>query len=608
MRSLHFTFAVLLAFVGGSSAHAASVTNGQGGASSVVTANYNSGTGLLSWTYNYTAGVGTDGRNWDAGGWLYLVSGDGVTSGTSIFDNNTGTTASNAGTVAVSVGQWVLIAARNATSDPGPSWWTVNPDQKMWFQVGAATDSTRIPFNVQNTGTVAKWYGIENTADPGMVTGPQLVEPGEYYTGTIASPPGDTSTYRVVEIRVDDAFADGGGEIDSFVSTSGTTTYDFSGYTSSASGTLTPSSGTAGPAQNTDLMISGTTVSAGSGSFASFSNPNAVTTTTPGSASTQGSDAANTNAITKAIGEVKQAVLSSSSGGGGTDMSGVHSRLDSINTNLQKMETKAERDAKIAAGQTAVDAVASSNAGAMSGALSGSVATAETTAGTVGTSGMLGNAAGLKNTLPLPTITSYADSAHVVATTDPFLSQLQLDTNPFTNPAAAALLGGGTLSSFAAWVRNITVWAIVVAFLLYVAKEVKATCYQLGATRPMPLSPGTQIVLHTSVLGNSVGVPAAGVMWAAATIVFSTFILAAPTLIIAYFSTNAGVESMITAASAAASAASGAPSFIGNALSYTNKFFPLVLAVTAMINGVLVQIAAITQWIVYSVGIKLSPL
>jgi len=176
-------FAVLvLSFSVLTQSWAASVSNSQGAATSTVTANWNATTGSLTYSWAYTNGVGPDGRNWASGGWLYLVSGEGVTSGTVIFDNSAPTSPNGSGSTTIAPGQWVLIAARNVTGDAGPLWYVVNPDEKRWFRAvdpatGNATKEKSQLIKFENTTDHKLMYTVKD--QDGNIIAQFYVNPGE---------------------------------------------------------------------------------------------------------------------------------------------------------------------------------------------------------------------------------------------------------------------------------------------------------------------------------------------------------------------------------------------------------------------------------------------
>lgn len=297
-----------------------------------------------------------------------------------------------------------------------------------------------------------------------------------------------------------------------------------------------------------------------------------------------------------------------SGGGSATDMTATNGKLDTLNTAVGGLETRSQRDAKITDGQTAANSDATTKGNAAQGKMDSASNSAASTGNGLESSGMMSSMKGVATGNPFGTDNGYAWTEHIVADVGLFKAT-GIDTNPFTSAFVAEFLGGGSLSAWAAWVRNFITWACCLGFLMMVAAEVYETCKSLGMTTPMPLSNGTQIVLRTAVLGNSVGVPAAGILWAVTTVVYSTLLLAAPALIVAAWSTASGAPSVTTQAASALSAASaGLTTIVSNALSYINRFLPLALLATIYVNRLLVKVAAVTKYVVYSIGVKISSL
>jgi len=153
----------------GPAAKAVTVTNSYSGSSTSVTITYNSSDGKLYWTRNFVAGGG----GWAPGGWLHLVSGSGVTSGTTIWDVSPPSSTSASGSFSVTPGQWYMAAAR--VSGPG-SWWLVNPDQYVWLQIPVVPCQAVMPA-LTNTTAYPIHYRIQHSLDGVVAT--VIVNPGE---------------------------------------------------------------------------------------------------------------------------------------------------------------------------------------------------------------------------------------------------------------------------------------------------------------------------------------------------------------------------------------------------------------------------------------------
>ena len=192
--------------------------------------------------------------------------------------------------------------------------------------------------NPSSTKTIN--VGIKNNTT-GRVFATMYIGPGATYEHCITVLPTDTATYQTVVVDVDGAFA--AGTVTMYTDANGINSYDFTGYTTAVGTGKTASDGV--EAGQTPPGTTGISAAPGSGGTSApingaiASNPNAVPTGGTG-APTQGTDATNTNAITAAINSLKGAI--GASGGGGTDVSGIHTRLDTANTHLEKMSKMAD--------------------------------------------------------------------------------------------------------------------------------------------------------------------------------------------------------------------------------------------------------------------------
>lgn len=506
----------------------------------------------------------------------------------------------------------------------------------LWDSGAAAPPSYKyktLSFSLTNSSDLWKWAGIFSQEQPGIMQLAARIGPGQSKSWAVTVQDTDTSHYYAAFV---DAAASTGAEMvtQNLGEGQGDQVLYYQGVTPDASTATVAQTSQSSGAQGSNTLGSGTYVAAvptGGGSptitgngqqttgtadaatnahVSSVGNSINKTITDVGAAlqqtikSTSGTDTAALNSINAAVQNLP--VVATNTAAVASNVAAMKSSVDALKTSVDGLETAAQRDAKVAAAQNSANTDATSKAGAMNGQVQASMSQASGVASGLNSSGMLADAKGLAGALPVPADTGYADQAHVVASAG--LLSDGIDTNPFTSPAVASVIGEGTLSAFAAWCRNALGWCICVGFLVYVAKEVKTTCHQIGNTQPMRLSAGTEIVLHTSALGNSIGVPAAGIMWGAQVIVISTLLLAAPVIIVAAFSTVSGAPDLIATAIANRTAAGSPGAVVSNALSYTNKFVPLTLVFTSLVNGILVQVGAITQWVIYAVGIKLIPI
>jgi len=132
--------------------------------------------------------------------WIRKVSGDGVTTGTTIIDTGTGGAASASGTgtvTGVNNGDWFLTAARVlnfATSSviDGPVYqWMQVQDIQLYKYYVKFTNNSAFPARYKLVGTavpsgeIVEWDGT-STHPLGTLTG-VLLQPGESYIATIAA-------------------------------------------------------------------------------------------------------------------------------------------------------------------------------------------------------------------------------------------------------------------------------------------------------------------------------------------------------------------------------------------------------------------------------------
>ena len=511
---------------------------------------------------------------------------------------------------------YVNFAVRNGSG--GTNSWVILGAQK--FQdFNTLPVMKKMTFTGTNSSGTTQIMGIHKQGT-GLVYNMQSVPAGGTYTSTMDVLGTDTSSYAVATVDVNGKSATG-EQVTGQSDGKGNFGADFGGtqwftdqgtpQTQANGTTLTsPDVTSVTPSQMTPT---GQQTAATAASGGPATNPfqqdtgGQAANSSPTGAPTQGSMAANTNAITNAIAKLGATVAAGATGGagGGTDMTATNAKLDAIKAVLDKSDPSGTY---VVGKQSDANSDSTTKAGAMSGQMSSEISTTTALAATLTGSGLLagGTAVGAQT---MGTSSSYASSAHVSGASDAGLIGAMggVDSNPFTSAHVAALLGEGVLAQFAAWVRNFIGWCIVVEFLYFTACEVKETCRELGRAQQLRLSAGTEIVLHTAVVGNSIGVPAAGIMWGAGVIVVSTLILAAPTIIVAAFSSATGATDLISAGVAFNAAAHAVSGRVADALSYTDKFIPLVLVGTMLVNRVLVQVTAIAQWVVYNVGMKLVP-
>lgn len=281
----------------------------------------------------------------NGGGWLYIVgsASDALGTGT-LLASRWPTAGTQTYTFTATVGVTYRMEAF-ALHDNTNNVYDVSVDNYIHWNttvgLGILQSMKKLTFSYTNTGTTTIYVGLARVGNLGQVFQGVYLDPGATKTWELIIPDTDSSSYTVVKVNIDGAFAAGGGSIGYWENPDGTKTYDFTGYTTSTGATQNQSNGVA-----TSYTPPGTLaptpsgVATGGTAGPSGTNPNALPTTggTSGSAPTQGTAAANTNAITAAINSLKGSI----GGGGATDMTGVHSRLDTANTHLEKLSKMAD--------------------------------------------------------------------------------------------------------------------------------------------------------------------------------------------------------------------------------------------------------------------------
>lgn len=262
--------------------------------------------------------------------------------------------------VSGAVGSTVNVRLFTLSADTGSTYYKFDTTKSFTSTSGPGTTppaSTRkkIPMTWTNPSTTeGRWIGIVDTANPGRVVQSKYVGPGETYSAALSVAAGDTGVYSLVAIDADQAFADGGGAISVYQHPDGSTTYDFTGYTTALGSTYTASAngiaaGQSGQGEQiTPTTDPGTTATVGS--VALLSNPrlrstggvpSGVTPANATSAPDKASQADNTNAITAALKDVKDAIQSGVEiSVTPTDMSATNAKLDTINQTLNTGNSK----------------------------------------------------------------------------------------------------------------------------------------------------------------------------------------------------------------------------------------------------------------------------
>jgi hypothetical protein len=244
-----------------------------------------------------------------------------------------------------------------------------------WYRVPPSTGKN-IPLSVTNTSGAAKWYGVVDAANPDYVGQMQMVLPGQTYSTNVFSAPGDTKSYQLVEVNMNKYVGDTGSAAVTTYANPGTGEVyaHMPGYVTpiGAPKGANHADAVAGVYEPTAAMpgLPGGTLS----TVPSVRKPGDIgntwtmTSATPTAAATNGTIAEGTNAITGAINALTNKIGTGTGGSGGTDMSGVHTRLDSVITKLEGLKTKKhhedeEKAAKEAA-TTATDSGKSQGAAA----------------------------------------------------------------------------------------------------------------------------------------------------------------------------------------------------------------------------------------------------
>lgn len=300
-------------------------------------------------------------------------------------------------------------------------------------------------------------------------------------------------------------------------------------------------------------------------------------------------------------------VTSGGTGGGTGSDEGTHSRLDTANTHLQKIASLVPTDP--------TNAAAGNNAAAIGANAAADVEAANSRAAAMG-QGIAGTAlfAGVSTVAvsPMSADNGFASQPQYLSTTDNSLLVrmfgTQLDVNPFSSSALGKITQGKT-GVFLAWIRNFIAWALIVGFVKWTLDKVLETCRSIGQVSPLQLSPSSQIVVQTSVVGNSVGVPFAAGMWALQLIAITTGILAAPSIIVAAIYTTGEFSSLFPSGSTAAQVAangSAGGGWIANMLSYSYLILPVTVMITISINTLFIRLTNIVQTLVITIGLKLA--
>jgi len=139
---------LMILFFLGVTAQAASTSS----TNATVTAVWNSGTGKIDWTYNLVHGASSYGA-----GWLYRVSGDGVTSASAVvFDVGANpNSVSSSGSYTATEGQWFLIVARTHNLSNA----VIEGPNQVWLQaVANYYVDFHIPVNLSGNTVNVKIY------------------------------------------------------------------------------------------------------------------------------------------------------------------------------------------------------------------------------------------------------------------------------------------------------------------------------------------------------------------------------------------------------------------------------------------------------------------
>lgn len=335
----------------------------------------------------------------------------------------------------------------------------------LTINVGVGTAKGRnITLTYTNpSATESHMIGIQATSNPGVIAKDsiQTVEPGQTATAKVFIPAGSTETYSFALLNYAQAFADGSIQYDPptgayyFTEPGESETLGtpmgwadgFDGYAASPSDLVAPAPSV--------------TTAAASATPSQFNNPNAIATTTPTAAVTQGSAVESTNAITKALGDLGTKLAGGVvGGGGGTDMSGVESRLDTANAHLTKLEEYAKngddflQDAKKMDGhdEGTLTAKASTQGASAQGAFDGAMA-AHTGNLPDGSGPTVPGGSGAWPTFTIPFLGTIEFSPYALA---PWMI-------PYMNAA-----------------REVILWALVAGFILFSVEKVNEYALQVA--------------------------------------------------------------------------------------------------------------------------------
>lgn len=183
---------------GVSNALALTVSNAAGGASVVVTLDYDPATGTANWTRNQNS-AGVDPNLYAGASWIYRVAGSGSTSSLgTLFD--TATAGFAGGSFSPTVGHWYLVAARVSRLQAGV--WSVVSDNVQWYEIAAGTNKVKISLPINKTDRAKTYKLIQGGVEVGTVT----LQPGEGLIQTFTVPAGTEVT--VAEL-IEDIESDG---------------------------------------------------------------------------------------------------------------------------------------------------------------------------------------------------------------------------------------------------------------------------------------------------------------------------------------------------------------------------------------------------------------
>ncbi|HWA10506.1 MAG TPA: hypothetical protein VG838_13755 [Opitutaceae bacterium] len=319
------------------------------------------------------------------------------------------------------------------------------------------------------------------------------------------------------------------------------------------------------------------------------------------------------------IARAVKAISITGGSGGTTDMSGTNSRLDTLHTDVTGTNTKldtlitkeTDKATAVSDGQTAATAAGTAAGAAIPGSLTTATTGASGTNSALAGTSMWTGGATLVASSPMLGDNGYATTTHVATVDGPILSGVaggtSLDVNPFTSDALARVIGAGNALKFCNWIRSFIAWASVIAFFNWLAHYVYRSCVAMATTPGMTTPTSTMLLANTSVLGTSVGVIPAGTLYALQVVAWSTLILGMPVAIVAAYTAAGGLDSIVSAGTAAASSATSSPgSFLMNSLSYSYIILPVVLLITIALNTLVVRLTSITQVVVTAVVLKIA--